>query len=841
MRLLNIAIKIALIDLLHTLDIVPQVLIDSSIGEIFGAYCDRLINMKQALFLAYYIATFEIGMNTIISNVIDPGSHDNLINILENITKNNLTRTNKLINTSRLSLNFNYGSYEYFKEQFTTPTNLNEKLNVLPRESILIEISSNNIKSNLITETITLCKNGKFSYPNILSAIGQFYCHGLNPKLQALLHPVLNPVCCGTPYISPIIGWDHSKDWFVPTYPEYFELFKKIITIDKDNHDDQHHWGHVVNGQATLSTPAYLIMVWKFLAQRLDKKISEFPIEFENIKLHLEVNLNAKSKHNFTLYSMINTGQFEITYNSKLCVTGVARYFQASKLHTLRTKNFKCDKYFLDISEIKTELQMRNLNFEESLISLKKVTLDGAFGQIQYDGDLFSFIFGAILMKTFSDKLRYPQLLVGFKMRFDPSYFHNKNYSIINIFQNNQKNIIYTENMFIEGLEVFSTSKDLINDFPLIDCYTLLPNRRKYLFHLPKSGFSLLNEKGILTFFVNNLKIFKNIISEKIKNSPITMRKINFHPSKISDIVDDMFKNNIFEGNFISNYVKIVFFYKSNTEGENSTDELFREIHNSNAKKFFIILIINSEPELYERLTLVATCLSEVAINSIQLLLFEKSHDLKDVINYSIDFTSFPQNYESLNNLKNILIKYKLQPGNHFIRIVSQNSYNDGIIGMSRCLLKEVNHNYSQISITNIRHSKLKYKEIFRKIPEISIINENLLSTYQHVRLKGFWKNKRISSRKSRLLVEKPGDNRSLKWHHIDDENMKSSNLISVYYCGINLVDLKLIKSKIMSSGSGNSIFKNTLGVDFSGRDGFGNKFMGICNHKAISTFIESR
>jgi fatty acid synthase len=48
---------------------------------------------------------------------------------------------------------------------------------------------------------------------NLLTGIGKLYEYGFNPQIKELYPKVQFPVPRGTPFISPLIKWDHSKKW----------------------------------------------------------------------------------------------------------------------------------------------------------------------------------------------------------------------------------------------------------------------------------------------------------------------------------------------------------------------------------------------------------------------------------------------------------------------------------------------------------------------------------------------------------------------------------------------------------------------------------------------------
>lgn len=78
----------------------------------------------------------------------------------------------------------------------------------------------------------------------------RLYELGWNPDLGNLYPEVKFPVSRGTPMISPLIKWEHEKDWFVLKFtddeqPRTYE-HKTIISLKKK--EWKYLAGHIVDG-----------------------------------------------------------------------------------------------------------------------------------------------------------------------------------------------------------------------------------------------------------------------------------------------------------------------------------------------------------------------------------------------------------------------------------------------------------------------------------------------------------------------------------------------------------------------------------------------------------------
>ena len=845
-RLLSITLQLAFIDLLNAIGIVPNSIIDCTMGQIAGAYCDGCIDRQQALHIAYYIARFRITASSA-NKLYKNFKINKLISLLQLIIGRPRQFSCKMIFSYQVNSPMNYGSSQYFIKTLSSPIDLKHALARLPSNSILIGISPSDFLPDIVdTKNISFFNGNKFTFENLLSAIGQLYCTGLNPKFQVLYPSVSYPVSRGTLPLSPMIGWDHSIDWFVPTYPDYFKSNNNVVTIDQNNPDDAHHWGHVFNGKSTMTTVSYLLIVWKILSDNYGKTINEFPIEFENIKVHCEIDLNASSKHKFYVELLNHSGQFEIFNDGRICVTGSVKQLAGSYFISwnIDHNEFDDDQFHLNYKQIQTEFQMRNYYFDKNLLTLKQIRIDGTEGVIDYHGDLFAFICGAFSMKIFCDWSRNPKILSGFKrMRLDPTIIANEYENKLIIYQNKMKNIIYTKNMIVEGIESPSLPKKFINDWPKIESFRFFANKQRLIFGKTHIQAGYLNKNKLLKNIEIHLQIFKDIIMEKTNSKCFEVKYIKSKNSLLSVII-----RKIFIENFAKIYSKensetnILIYQNINNLGKIKNDS-FENVLNEmkNFENYYMIILIKSfDHHISEKLNQTIKLLCEVAIHDLSLLLYEKL-DFKSSVHHLINFTQFPDSMVCFDKLRDILCKNRLHPQCLSIELISQNSYNDGLIGMVNCLKKEIDHKLVRCSLFNVRHSKITNDDISNKL-NISVLNNGRLGTYKHTPIDNFMDDTMILTERAQLTVEIPGNKYSTKWTIIKNNKIRGSNSINIYYCALNFRDLKLIKSKIVDVVSNRDrMSDNTLGFEFSGRDGSGNRVMGIVRYNALSSYLLTR
>lgn len=74
---------------------------------------------------------------------------------------------------------------------------------------------------------------------------------GFNPQLRQLYPQIEFPVSRGTGMISPLIKWEHKKDWFVPCYKDDKQLksYERTVSINVKDSDWSYLTGHVIDGK----------------------------------------------------------------------------------------------------------------------------------------------------------------------------------------------------------------------------------------------------------------------------------------------------------------------------------------------------------------------------------------------------------------------------------------------------------------------------------------------------------------------------------------------------------------------------------------------------------------
>lgn len=187
-----------------------------------------------------------------------------------------------------------FASGIYFTNNLIRPVYFEEGMRLIPKKSCCIEMAPHSLFQSIFKRCygdynyISLMqKNETNNLQYFLQSIGKIYTFGFNPCIENLYPKVTWPVIRGTPSISSLIKWDHSREHEIKKYPEYHNFstsshyLLKISLLDPD-------WrflkDHIIDGRLVFPFTGYLMIVWRAMATKIGQPWHKVAIQFKNVR-----------------------------------------------------------------------------------------------------------------------------------------------------------------------------------------------------------------------------------------------------------------------------------------------------------------------------------------------------------------------------------------------------------------------------------------------------------------------------------------------------------------------------------------------------------------------------
>jgi len=230
-----------------------------------------------------------------------------------------------------------YASAEYFVYNLMNPVCFYERLQQLPSNAIVLELSPHPIFVRSVTETlenstfISLLKKDS-NHTNLdlfLSGLAKLYELGINLSIDKLYPRVEWPVARNTQSIGSLIKWDHSFKYSHKLYPENYNRFNASdmnIYVDSIAKEDVFYLDHSLNGRAIFPAAGYLMLAWRLLAAGFGRIWYQLPVIFENIHFKTFILLSQTSVTHIKVKLFPTTGipkgfQYKKVYNFNIILS----------------------------------------------------------------------------------------------------------------------------------------------------------------------------------------------------------------------------------------------------------------------------------------------------------------------------------------------------------------------------------------------------------------------------------------------------------------------------------------------------------------------------------------
>jgi len=460
---------------------------------------------------------------------------------LDEIIPNPKQRSAKWISTSIPETAWNsplaqFSSSAYHVNNLLSPVLFQEALMHIPKNAITIEIAPHCLLQAILRRslpTVTKISLQNCNHSNnlvfLLSNIGKLYMAGAQPDISKLYPPVNFPVGRGTPMISPLVKWDHSDKWHVPSFKNHNQSGqsgKYVIEIDLSKETDAYLMGHQINGRILFPGTGYLVLIWKTLAKIHNVNFEELPVIFENVRFERATIMPNKGPVKFWINISEETDNFEIYESNVIISSGNVRVSKGIENDQLLPLPAVDDKILsLNTKDIYKEFNLRGYEYSGIFQGINYSDNYGTVGELRWSNEWISYIDNMLQFNVLSNKHRL--LYIPTRLRYvsiNP-VFHKQ--LIEKLSPNNGLPIYHYKNMKIVksgGIEYREME------------YSSMPQRQqnqdklkyeRYIFVPYENSHSLMEEpmKGKM----HALIVLMQIVQENIKDLKI----------KIVEVADD--------------------------------------------------------------------------------------------------------------------------------------------------------------------------------------------------------------------------------------------------------------------------------------------------------------
>ncbi|CAG9820290.1 unnamed protein product [Phaedon cochleariae] len=879
-------VQIGLIDIMKTLDIVPKFHFGYSYGEMLSAYFDDYLSLEETVDCVYEI-------NRCINSINgwsfknsgdekktdkDIGIHPTNGSILENfrlaLCSNNITTTRKLLNenlsniikpkpTKTKKSIESFATAEYFIEAMSAKISQNF-LEGLEKESILLNIGSFPIESDIEgVKSITCFPSGSTNYlVDFLRILGNLYVNGHHPKVASLYPEVKFPVSRGTRMISPHIKWKHDRNWFVPVYNVHQKAMaeqrgSRKVEIQTTDLEWAYADGHVIDGRNLFPATAYLYLVWETLCIIDDMPMNIRDVVFENCKFLRATSLPAKGY--VTYYVSINksSGSFEINEGDYPVVTGKISTFDENINEISKTYrdhgSIDTSKLELTTKDVYKELRLRGYNYKGAFRSIVSCDVQATNALIKWDKNWVTFLDNMLQMKILhaDSRLLYVPTYISYlripaKAHLEwvlQAYINKDKPTILPVFNNNRTNTISCGEIELKGLIASSIPRRKDLGIPVLERYAFIPNVT-----------TLTLEQSIR---VNMQILLENALVYKVKSVEIIDESTKEASIPISPIVKAVFEDQP----LIQPILKILTKNQLETSVPVEDKNITEETDN--------LLVVASN--LLERPELLKAVLRSLKDNGFIISREPSDFDPAMLKEHDLHlYTSHKTGTETLVFLRKPTksktpFVLKISPADEFswiptlkdqlktkkaddVILYSQNDSTSGILGLVNCLRREPDSTncrclFLMDDVEEFNMDSPFYAEQLQKNMAINIHKNGLWGTYRHLLIEDAEKVEREHCFVNTAIR---GDLSSLTWFEGPLGNLKTlsceKKLVHVYYSALNFRDIMTASGRISNDViTGERIEQECVqGFEFSGIDSSGNRVMGMINHGALSTLVQS-
>ncbi|CAD6237321.1 GSCOCG00002249001-RA-CDS, partial [Cotesia congregata] len=741
----------------------------------------------------------------------------------------------------------------------------------IPKNAVTIEIApqpqlQDVLKKTAKPEVINIALTNRESKDNVevfLQAIGKLYNLGFQPQVHKLYPEVKFPVSRSTPMISPLIKWDHSKDWYVMLYKLQTKLKsgERIVQVNKINEDYEFMTGHVIDGRNLIPATGYLALIWETIGRMMGKLYTDVSVVFEDVKFLRATTIPKEGHVELALMIQQGTGRFEVVDGEAAVVTGFVHIVtEPSMIMMNPTPPENDEEEEMTAKDVYKELRLRGYQYSGYFRGIKSATTSGTRGKIAWYNNWVAFMDTMLqiqILEMDSRGLFVPtgiqKLVINTKAHYNQFRALSGDVKEFPVYRYKSLDLIVSGGVEIRGLKASVISRRKPAGEPVLESYQFIAHRDRAEISLNEATrlaahLVLENNLGIKVKTLESLDadekysvedLFTPMFQEALDDIPLIQPELNI-----------LTENSFEEGKLPAN-INITEIKKLTPE-TNATilsgRYLLTKKHESLPQLLTAVknegFLLTLEPrgnntDLFEvtKKYNLDIIFEKVVDDSLCLLLRKQSKSSHKMVIVNVKNDSF----EWLNELKSVFKGEKEQNNNRIV-LVSEKSFESGLLGLVTCLRQEPGGEMIRgVLIQDEQAPEFSpslplYADQLKLNLTLNVLRaNNTWGSYRHLKLSAVTPQLVYHAWANQLVR---GDMSSLAWLEGPIRpNFIHPDLIDVVYSAINFRDVMFTSGKLAAEliATNRWLEECCIGFEYSGVDRYGKRIMGLTPSRAIT------
>lgn len=305
--------------------------------------------------------------------------------------------------------------------------------------------------------------------------------------------------------ISPLIKWDHSEKFHVPTFDriQHNEMVYKVNLFDSEF---TYISGHEIDGRVLFPATGYLYLAWKLAMHQNQVLFNNLDVEFEDVKFLRACNIAKDQTIELIVIIHRGTGRFEVNEGKNALATGIVRCTESAKLTPIE-ENDDSDAE-LGPRDFYKELRLRGYHYKNIFKSVVSAKMNGSGGKIKWKENWMSFLDCLLQLQIIAKDTRSLALPTAIRRIVIKTKDHLKAVNevddkIMTAHYSHDLNMIRCGGVEIRGLNAHAVGRRLPPGIPVLESYRFVP-------HFPSSMLSKTDTaRFCVQLALENLQILK--------------------------------------------------------------------------------------------------------------------------------------------------------------------------------------------------------------------------------------------------------------------------------------------------------------------------------------------